>query len=286
MQSLRQKITQTLSVNKALPFSVYTSLAEQHLLNVPIIKPVLICVLKGQKYLGQDELCCEGHFVFLVNDPHVEMRNIPGEGEYFALLIEFEPEEFSAALSIEALGLSGLNVNCGPKVGQGPAVKQLLGDIDTVLERSLEQFVSWSGFAPEVLWSHRKQELLQLLYYSGHTELLNMVAQTSLSQQVHQMISVDLSQELSATDIAANLAMSESSLRRKLAEENNNLQAIKDQARLGYGLHLIQSTHQSIGAVAERCGYQSQSRFTDKFKQRFGITPSALRKTRLSGSGE
>ena len=113
-----------------------------------------------------------------------------------------------------------------------------------------------------------------------------MVAQTSLSQQVHQMISVDLSQELSATDIAANLAMSESSLRRKLAEENNNLQAIKDQARLGYGLHLIQSTHQSIGAVAERCGYQSQSRFTDKFKQRFGITPSALRKTRLSGSGE
>jgi AraC-like DNA-binding protein len=33
--------------------------------------------------------------------------------------------------------------------------------------------------------------------------------------------------------------------------------------------------------VAERCGYQSQSRFTDKFKQFFGVTPTELRKTRM-----
>jgi AraC-like DNA-binding protein len=51
--------------------------------------------------------------------------------------------------------------------------------------------------------------------------------------------------------------------------------------KLGLGLHLLQTTLHSIVLIAEKCGYQSQSRFTDRFKGRFGLTPSELRKTKM-----
>ncbi|WP_462154574.1 helix-turn-helix domain-containing protein [Pseudoalteromonas piscicida] len=56
--------------------------------------------------------------------------------------------------------------------------------------------------------------------------------------------------------------------------------------KLGHGLHLIQTSYEPIGLIAEKCGYSSSSRFTDRFKQLYGLTPSALRKTRMSDSGE
>lgn len=86
--------------------------------------------------------------------------------------------------------------------------------------------------------------------------------------------------ELSIAHICNQLAMSESTLRRKLNSEGTSVQEIKDQARLGRGLHLLQTTRDSIGLIAEKCGYQSQSRFTGRFKGRFGLTPSELRNTK------
>lgn len=38
-----------------LPFSIYTSPKEQSLLNVPVVKPLLIAVLGGNKQLGKDD---------------------------------------------------------------------------------------------------------------------------------------------------------------------------------------------------------------------------------------
>jgi AraC-like DNA-binding protein len=95
------------------------------------------------------------------------------------------------------------------------------------------------------------------------------------------MISADVASDLTAGLVAARLALSESTLRRKLAAEGATLQAIKDRARLGHGLHLVQTTFDPIGRIAEKCGYQSQSRFTEKFRQLFGTTPTELRKTRM-----
>jgi AraC-like DNA-binding protein len=71
-------------------------------------------------------------------------------------------------------------------------------------------------------------------------------------------------------------------LRRKLKLEGTSVQDIKDQARLGLALHLLQTSSNSIGMIADKCGYQSQSRFTERFKKRFGLTPSELRKTKMT----
>ena len=59
--------------------------------------PLLIVVLNGDKELGLDKevSCHSGQFIFLSDSPSVNMRNIPQSQAYFALLIEFNYEDFS-----------------------------------------------------------------------------------------------------------------------------------------------------------------------------------------------
>ncbi|MBU2871867.1 AraC family transcriptional regulator [Colwellia sp. E2M01] len=259
------------SDNCSLPFAVYSSIKEQHLLNVPVVKPLLIAVLAGDKQLGkQGEISCgAGNFIFLSDNPAIDMRNIPQATEYFALLIEFEYEDF--------IGLRPYSVS---QTGGKP---YCVGEISTVLNKCLQQFVEWSVFSPQDMWSIRRKEILQLLYYLGYQNIVSMAASHKVGQKIHTMLSAQPAVDVPLAQICQQLAMSESTLRRKLLAEGSTIQEIKDQVKLGLGLHLIQTTEHSIIYIAEQCGYQSQSRFTERFKHRFGLTPSALRKTKVTG---
>ncbi|MEM7195875.1 MAG: AraC family transcriptional regulator [Pseudomonadota bacterium] len=255
--------------NDQLPFSVYTSFKEQHIFNVPVIKPLLIFVLSGCKKLGlKKQITCQnGSFVFLSNSPKVNMRNITDGEAYFAILIEFDFEDFDC---FEQHSIKT------EKYFQGP--------IDTVLEKTLLQFVEWSSFSPPDIWALRRREILQLLFLQGYEQVTSIMESPTLSHRLHSIFTANLTNDISAGALSSMLAMSESTLRRKLRAEGNSLQEIKDRARLSHGLHLVQTSLDPIGRIAEHCGYLSQSRFTRRFKQLFGITPTELRKTRLLDS--
>jgi AraC-like DNA-binding protein len=267
MRKLLSTIKKTIDEKHELPFAVYSSIKEQKLLNVPIVKPILVIVLNGVKELGKDsELTCHsGNFVFFSANPALNMRNRPKDNEYFALLIEFDYQDFN-----------GLQVNTFNKQ------PHYIGNTTPVLEQCLLQFVESSLWAPEKLWSLRKREILELLCDMGHTEILAMVGTHKIGHRLHEMFCRQGFHELTVKHICDQLAMSESTLRRKLKSEGTSVQEIKDQAKLGHGLHLLQTTADSIALIAEKCGYQSQSRFTERFKGRFGLTPSELRKTKMA----
>ena len=253
--------------NAVLPFSVYTSIKEQKLLNVPIAKPLLIVVLSGDKQLGNHHqlACHSGEFIFLSNSPAINMRNIPKEKEYFALLIEFEYEDFN-----------------GLQIPPSNEKDHLIGETTETLEKSLLQFVETSLWAPKEIWSLRKREILLLLCHMGHQDVLSLLGTPKITYQLHDMFVKQGFTTLTTELICNQLAMSESTLRRKLKLEGTSVVEVKDQARLGLSLHLLQTTTNSIGLIASECGYQSQSRFTERFKLRFGLTPSELRKTKVT----
>jgi AraC-like DNA-binding protein len=267
MVTLLSSIQNTLNENSEQPFSVYTSIKEQKLLNVPIAKPLLIVVLNGNKELGVDKklTCHSGEFVFLSDSPSIDMRNIPKDKEYFALLIEFDYQDFN-----------GLQVNTSKKKDY------FIGKTTSDLENCLKQFIEVSSWAPKQLWSLRKREIISLLCHMGHGEILTMLGNFTIKDRLHEMFINQGFRELTTEHICKQLAMSESTLRRKLKLEGTSIQVIKDQARLGLALHLLQTSCNSIGVIADKCGYQSQSRFTDRFKRRFGLTPSELRKTKMT----
>jgi len=266
MEKLINSVKNVVSKKKQLPFSVYSCLKEQNIVNVPIIKPMLIFVLSGIKKLGENNqvICPAGHFIFLSNRPTIDMRNIPSNHEYFALLIEFEHNDFN--IFNEKSMLSN---------------KYISGEIAPVLESTIQQFIEWSVFAPVSMWSHRRQEILQVMYHMGYEDVSSILKHTSITNKLQQIMNNDISAEFHSDFLCEQLAMSESTLRRKLKLEGTSIQKIKNQVRLGHALHLVQSTIEPVGHIAEQCGYHSQSRFTEKFKQLFGLTPTQLRKTKM-----
>ena len=116
----------------------------------------------------------------------------------------------------------------------------------------------------------------------GHEEVLTLLGNLQIKDQLQEMFIKQGFHDLTIENICEQLAMSESTLRRKLKLEGTSVQEIKDQARLGLALHLLQTSPDSIGAIADKCGYLSQSRFTERFKRRFGLTPTELRKTKMT----
>jgi len=268
MVNLLSTVKSTYTEKRELPFSVYTSTKEQKLLNVPIVKPLLIVVLNGDKELGIDNelICHSGDFIFLSGNPAINIRNIPKDKEYFSLLIEFDYQDFN-----------GLQINASNKKNY------IIGKTTPTLEKCLQQFVEISLWAPKQVWSLRKREIISLLCHMGYKDILYLLGTPQIKNRLHEMFVDQGFHELTIEHICEQLAMSESTLRRKLKLEGTTVQEIKDQARLGLALHLLQTTRNPVGVIADKCGYQSQSRFTERFKRRFGLTPSELRKTKMTG---
>jgi AraC-like DNA-binding protein len=267
MDNLLNSINSISSDLSELPFSVYRSVHEQKLLNVPIAKPLLIVVISGDKVLGENNeiICHSGQFVFLSDSPSINMRNIPKNNAYFALLIEFNYEDFEDVPSSDA-----------------KKSDYFIGETTLALKKCLQQFIESADWAPEKILSIRKKEILMLLSYLGHTDVVSMMGKQKISHRLHDLFHTKNFHDVTMHHICQHLAMSESTLRRKLILEGTSVQDIKDRARLGFGLHLLQTTGESIGIIAEKCGYHSQSRFTDRFKAHFGLTPSGLRKTKVT----
>lgn len=73
------------------------------------------------------------------------------------------------------------------------------------------------------------------------------------------------------------LAMSEATLRRRLAVESLRFETLLLDIRMHYGMTLLQTTDWNIPQIAEACGYQASSRFALRFRERFGCPPSQAR---------
>ena len=77
--------------------------------------------------------------------------------------------------------------------------------------------------------------------------------------------------------IAAAFATSASTLQRRLAQEGETVSQCLRDVRLETALVLLQSSTLQVSEIAARCGYESHSRFSAAFRERFGFPPSQLR---------
>lgn len=77
--------------------------------------------------------------------------------------------------------------------------------------------------------------------------------------------------------VAARLAMSEATLRRRLQAEGASFSTLLADVRMSIAMTLLQSTDRPIARVAQDVGYASASRFAVRFRERFGFAPTAVR---------
>lgn len=133
---------------------------------------------------------------------------------------------------------------------------------------------------------HRLVELLLVLARQGLAGNLLLSRGDTLSERVTQHFMTDLSHDWSVQDLSNTLAMSERTLRRRLQAEKTGFRDLLEDARLNQGVERVISSDMPIGQIAFECGYQSQSRFAERFRLRFSMSPTELRATQKRPAGD
>jgi AraC-like DNA-binding protein len=99
----------------------------------------------------------------------------------------------------------------------------------------------------------------------------------SLTGQVKKMIAAADPPDLSLDQAAANLNLSEQTLRRRLRAEGAHFQQIKDHLRRDQAVFLLLHEQASVNQVAEQLGFSEPSTFHRAFKKWTGMAPGEYR---------
>lgn len=156
--------------------------------------------------------------------------------------------------------------------------------VDGELAQAIERAALFLGRATvsAALRRHRMLEVLLLLAERGHR--FAPAGEIGWDERVRRLVAQRPEAEWTVEALAANFHTSASTLRRRLERSGHTLAALVRQVRLETALNLLQTTPLAISEIAGRCGWESHSRFSAAFQQRWGFAPSALRR-RLTQTG-
>lgn len=241
---------------------------------VNVHEDVLIRVRKGRKILhgALREWCVgPGELVVLARGGQWDVVNDPdGEAAYEADVLQFGRRAVSDFAKSAVASARPAEPCALPAAGRG---------LNESLDRCLATLNDPA--CSSALRHHRVLEVLLLLAEAGCA--LRPAESVSVADLVRSLVSQRPHAPWSVEDLSGRLQLSPSALRRRLAEHGTNASALLRETRLETALALLQTTRLPVGEVASRCGYDSHSRFSAAFRQRFGFAPSALR--HASGAG-
>ncbi|PXV71081.1 AraC family transcriptional regulator [Sinimarinibacterium flocculans] len=122
---------------------------------------------------------------------------------------------------------------------------------------------------------HALAELLLWLHESNVT--LASSQPRSMVARLRLMVSRSPSSPWSLPHAAEQLAVSQTTLRRRLSAEGATFGDVLADARMSHAMMMLQSTQRAISSIASDVGYASASRFSVRFRSRSGFAPSVVR---------
>lgn len=231
---------------------------------------VLITVRKGVKtLLGSTApiMMKPGESIVLVRGSQWDVVNDPaGDGRYEALVLQFGDQPINEFDKIYSGDFPVAPTDSCFAVPPSKAFQQ-------TVERAAQSIA-----APDLsqrIRQHRVMETLLLLAEQGCR--LRPRHEVTWPEQLRRLIGNRPHADWTVETLARACNTSPSTLRRKLAGFGLTVGGLLRETRLEVALSLLQTTELPIGEIAQRCGYESHSRFTAMFRNRYGFSPSDLR---------
>jgi len=239
----------------------------RHLLrSLRFAAPALIGVQSGRKQLrfGDARAAFDaGQWFAVPAGVQLDIENIPPDAQrpYAALCIEFDPQFLRHRAPATSRPAPWLGLRASAALTQA---------VD-----HLRDGLAASEALPDALLRHRFEEVWLALAEQGFAS--GLAPEPSTAERVRALLATDPQRAWRSAEVAARLAMSEATLRRRLAEQQLSLRMLMGDLRLGQALAQLQSTTRTIERIAWDAGYQSASRFAAAFRRRYGCAPSAIR---------
>ncbi|EWY37836.1 hypothetical protein N825_09650 [Skermanella stibiiresistens SB22] len=243
----------------------------QRLREVPVLKHCLVAVLDGEKHIQWEgeggkgtSVVPSGWFVALRAGERPNIANLPDPAgrAYRAFAMVFDRETLTVPHPV-----------AGRKAGAGHVVLEPGADLTQSFIHAVGGLLS-PRLSVEVA-RHRMAEVVLALAERGVG--WSAADAEGPIQKIRLMIAARPELPWTAADAARLLEVSEATLRRRLAAEGTCFREILAERRLSHGLALLQTSRAGIVEVAHACGYDSPSRFSSRFRERFGMPPSEVR---------
>jgi len=185
--------------------------------------------------------------------------------------------------------------------GKQQVLPEIIGFPYKKLTKSIATFLSERGIriqlgAKEFQLTYAREMLESKLQFRDRVvvdllkpTLENLLGKTQSNQSITSAVlglfqkSTDIS-ELILGNVAANLALSQSSLKRKLAEENNSFSNLLLRFKQSRAMELVTGSETKLSAIALMLGYADRSAFERAFKEWFGVTASQARQQYISSN--
>ncbi len=241
--------------------------------DVYIDKPQLVLIQNGSLSItdrAQQVTLQAGEMLVLNSGQTLSMtHHLSGNGPFSCAIMAWEHQLLSDA-GLHATGFSPplLAVNTLQVIPHIPgAFKQSFTDTHSA--------ILWHHGLPAPITRHRMLE--QLLWLSQLGVRYSVQHSESVTDNVRELLVNNLHKSFTAAEVAEKLMMNEVMLRRRLAGENCVLRNLMIDVRMTHALRLLQCTDLAISHIAHQVGYESGSRFAERFRKRFGFAPTAIR---------
>ncbi|POZ60466.1 helix-turn-helix transcriptional regulator [Chromobacterium alticapitis] len=244
----------------------------QSIKRVPVFSPALCRVRQGIKrlWLGEREMSAgRQQLVLLPAGIEADILNLPGPDGYHADIVTLPPGL-----------LDDFRQRHGPLLlSQRPGF-ELCPRLDPRAETAWNALLGslLDDNAPEMS-AHHAFGVLLALALAGRIEPLLRPAAGTITERVRHLLLLDPAASWSVEMAAKRLNQGASTLRRHLAQEDSSFRGILENVRMGLALQQVQNGERAIADIAASSGYASASRFSARFRQRYGLTPMALRRT-------
>lgn len=129
---------------------------------------------------------------------------------------------------------------------------------------------------PDAIARMRVLEVMYWLLEHGMA-LRPQNGQPGVAARIRHLVSGKLEHEWSCGFVGEQLSMSQATLRRRLSSEGTSLTELLVDIRMAAALAMLQATTRPVADIALSVGYESPSRFSVRFRERFGFPPSAVR---------
>lgn len=226
----------------------------------------LIVVENGTKtarWSGGIHAAQPGNAIALFAGETLDLTNSPdGEGNYCAHWISWAP---SLTRTVGLADATQAPVRLLPHLSEGfynayRAAFDSLSAVETV---------------PAPIAEHRLREVLLWLRECG--VIFPSKEDTRMTSRLRKLIAEKPAGNWSLEEVARRLHSTTPTVRRKLASEETSYRNLLADVRMSHALTLLQNTDLAILEVAGAVGYDSPSRFTTRFRLRFGYLPSDIR---------
>ncbi len=141
--------------------------------------------------------------------------------------------------------------------------------------------------SPKEMWlTYQKIKVLELLLVLSQMEISRekhltkyRAEQVEIIRQIHDQLTNNLEQRFSIESLSRQYLMNPTTLKNMFkAVYGTSIAAHIREHRMAYAARLLQSSDLSIAGIAQKVGYDSQSRFSSVFREQYHMLPKEYRR--------